>query len=102
MRLLAWLIVLTVPIPGLAEGFHVPVAPPARFDHPHPNMVVRYLTPAEVDALCRRIGGRAPKGLPILGCSKGGPRACAIVLPLDDDGTILRHERAHCNGWPPE
>jgi hypothetical protein len=82
-----------------AGEFHVQSIPPARFDHAHPNMAVRYLSPSEVDKLCRRIGARAPFGLAIKGCAKGGPTSCAIVIPLKDDGAIFRHERAHCNGW---
>jgi hypothetical protein len=82
-----------------AAEFHVQTIPPARFDHAHSNMAVRYLSPSEVDKLCRRIGAKAPFGLAIKGCAKGGPTACAIVIPLNDRGTIFRHERAHCNGW---
>ena len=88
-----------VGFPTLADEFRVQTIPPARFDHSHPNMAVRYLNPAEVDRLCRRIGAKSPFGLTIKGCAKGGPKSCAVVVPVSDNGTIFRHERAHCNGW---
>lgn len=79
-------------------GYSVPLHPPARFDHPHPNMVVKHFSPSEVDRLCRRIGAKAPK--PIKGCAAGDRRGCLVILPHGASAAVLRHERAHCNGWP--
>ena len=80
-----------------AAEYHVRVDPPARYDHPHPNMVVKRLPASEIDAFCRGIGARAP--LPIKGCAKGGTKACAVVIARNAPDIVLRHERAHCNGW---
>ena len=87
--------------------FHVPVKPPARYDHPHPALRVIELSLDEVDRRCRKLGGRAPMGMSIKGCSLvgDGHKSCWVVIPSREsvpDSTydaIFRHERGHCNGW---
>lgn len=88
--------------------------PPARFDHWHPNLIIQEMDYFDVDPLCR---GRFPRSnFPpvtgsqrIMGCADigNGAAPCRIVVPIgggaisdEKRALIIRHERAHCNGWP--
>ena len=90
------------------------VVPPAHYDHWHPALVIQEMDFYEVDPLCR---GRFPRSnFPpvtgsqrIMGCADigDGTEPCRIVVPrlggnVSDErrAMIIRHERAHCNGWP--
>lgn len=77
--------------------------PPAVYDHAfHGAMHVYQHRMGEVDRYCL--------GTPVYGCSPiggvGGTCDIRIVTPGKDGVTkefymrVLRHERAHCNGWP--
>lgn len=70
--------------------------PPARFDHAFRGTVaVMYGSEADMIARCRRM---------VFACALIGPGRCMIViwndLPDATKQTLIRHERAHCNGWP--
>lgn len=93
--------------------------PPAQYDHPPAVPVVEHVLPFEVlQQWCGsfpKVGGtrgmgRPPAGQYFNGCSstlvvEGKPMCFVWYLPgsdprQDDVQTVIRHERAHCNGWP--
>ena len=82
----------------------VPLEPPARFDHPYAGDVdLRQISRANVWKECSR-NGAVKMRRDVAGCSRVEAGACIIHLamktrraPLQE---ILRHEIAHCNGWP--
>lgn len=67
--------------------------PPARYDHPFPNMGVQRATPDQIRRWCGHPFARA--------CAFKMGDKCTILLPPDVPigGRVYRHERAHCNGW---
>jgi hypothetical protein len=79
--------------------------PPAQYDHPYSGTVevVRVSTRAEAKAAC-------PNIVRPVGCARSVYGKCLIfVLPdaeLKRTGFnpeyVLKHEIAHCNGWPGE
>lgn len=78
---------------GPAWGY---LDPPARFDHANRHVVVKWTTRDEVHRLCRN---------PIaIACAlrQVGGKLCLIVAVhgFDSDVHLVRHEVAHCNGWP--
>jgi hypothetical protein len=89
--------------------------PPARYDHPHPSLRILERDYYDVDPICRVMFPRTRFPLAtdthrILGCAGigDGHRQCWIIVPRSGEGfvseerraEIIRHERAHCNGWP--
>lgn len=66
--------------------------PPVQYDRPI-KMRMRYESTAQLMARC---GGWA--------CAYPWMRPCTVFLPNDQDrstvANLLRHERAHCAGWP--
>ena len=104
--------------PCLAQLFATPSPPTPSPSMPSPSQM--YLPPAEFD---RHYDGKltvetvtserlrtqcANATQSSLGCAFPGPNRCRIILV--DEASIravgwtlegmLRHERAHCNGWP--
>lgn len=90
-------------------------APPAHYDHPHQSLRILERPYYDVDPLCRKIFPRArfPAATEthrVLGCAGigDGVRPCWIIVPKQGErfvmesrrAEIIRHERAHCNGWP--
>ena len=90
-------------------------APPVRYDHPHRSLRILERDYFDVDPICRAMFPRARFPLAtnthrILGCAGigDGRRPCWIIVPRAGEGLIpeeqraeiIRHERAHCNGWP--
>jgi hypothetical protein len=100
---------------GIAGGAAADqVIPPSPYDHAHPNLIIDQRNYYDVDPLCR---SRFPRSnfppvsgsLRIMGCADigDGRSPCRIVVPLvggliseERQAMIIRHERAHCNGWP--
>ncbi len=94
------------------------IEPPARYDYPYRGGTVVMEQPDlyAIDRVCASIGvsGSTP-GPTILGCAKVRGGKCRVVIPnrkflatrplvkavgLERFRSILiRHERAHCNGW---
>jgi hypothetical protein len=89
--------------------------PPARYDHAHPSLRILERDYYDVDPICRVMFPRTRFPLAtdthrILGCAGigDGNRPCWIIVPRSGEGfvseerraEIVRHERAHCNGWP--
>src|SRR5688572_29383399 len=89
--------------------------PPARYDHTHKSLRILERNYYEVDPLCRAMFPRTRFPLAtdthrILGCAGigDGERPCWIIVPRSGErfisetrrAEIIRHERAHCNGWP--
>jgi hypothetical protein len=82
------------------------VLPPEEYDHPYQGQtVIRWKDTAdEVRDACK-----TPL-LPGLGCAHLSDGWCIITLPrtpvLKSAGytanVVIRHEMAHCNGWPRE
>jgi hypothetical protein len=86
--------------PCLAQQLHLP---PVEYDRPYNGkLTVERVTPEELRAQC------ASAVQSSLGCSFPRANSCRIILV--DEALIravgwtvelmLRHERAHCNGWP--
>ena len=81
-----------------------PLEPPARYDHPYDGPVeIRKIDRANVWKECSR-NGAVKMRRDVAGCARVEDGVCIIHLamktrraPLD---AILRHEIAHCNGWP--
>jgi hypothetical protein len=88
--------------------------PPAEYDHWHPALIIEEQDYFDIDPICR---GRFPRSnFPpvtgsqrIMGCADigDGISPCRIVVPVaggiishEKRELIIRHERAHCNGWP--
>ena len=77
--------------------------PPVEFDHPYPGkLTVEVVTRAQLLATCSSAFASS------LGCAFPGKDRCHIKL-LDEESmravgwtveAMMRHERAHCNGWP--
>jgi hypothetical protein len=93
-------------IAATAAGAGTPLLPPAEYDHPYAGTVDLYLVDgSNTWAECRRYGGM--KGIPfkVGGCAWVAEDGTCVVFvamrskraPVED---IIRHEVAHCNGWP--
>ena len=98
---------------GIAAA--VPSKPPKRYDHAHAALIIVQKPYRKVDPLCRAMFPRsrfpaATETHRIAGCAEvgDGRRPCRIFVPKRGEGiiteahraAIIRHERAHCNGWP--
>lgn len=81
------------PMAAAIGGAYYVARPPAQFDHTFRGpTTIRYLS---LDQLARLCGG------PALGCTAiGGPRCDINIARIGQDAELIRHERAHCNGWP--
>jgi hypothetical protein len=76
--------------------------PPAEFDRPYNGKItIETVTKDQLLAQCTSATRSS------LGCSFPGPKSCRIIL-VDEASmravgwtveAMLRHERAHCNGW---
>jgi hypothetical protein len=83
------------------------VAPPAEYDHPYDGeLELRRMSPKEIGISCpaaahSKIGAA-------LACAFVFTGSCSIYMAPDADirkfgltpEIVLRHELAHCNGWP--
>jgi hypothetical protein len=95
--------IVAMTCPALAQR----VLPPVEYDHPYSGRLVKFRknTIEDVRASCK-----TPLAMG-LGCawlvSEG---FCVIIMASDDvieaaghdPDVVLRHETAHCNGWPKE
>ncbi|MFZ3360392.1 MAG: hypothetical protein WCA56_14710 [Xanthobacteraceae bacterium] len=73
--------------------------PPLRYDHRYPGPVIERVRPlVEARKACARMGVHADA------CSWLARGTCYLVVPrggpVKDIRPYVRHERAHCNGWP--
>ena len=113
--LLAWGPVLYCGIPSFLSSFVVAVLmfisipshqmnlTPVEYDKPYPGkLTVEVVTRAQLLATCSSALASS------LGCAFPGKDRCHIKL-LDEESmravgwtveAMIRHERAHCNGWP--
>ena len=101
----AWLALTSI---GQAAPMDV-TPPPARFDRPHPNLVVLETPPSDVRTLCGALFGRGnfSRYGRVHGCAAvgDGRKACIVIvpkraaIPRSEREALIRHERAHCNGW---
>lgn len=76
------------------------LAPPARYDfEPAVPYHITYLQQERVQKIC---ADDAKRGDLVLGCSLPSVGLIYIVKGLSPQvrGVILRHEKAHINGWP--
>ncbi len=98
----------------LGSAVAAPSKPPKRYDHAHPALVIVQKPYRKIDPLCRSMFPRsqfpaATETHRISGCADigDGRRPCRIFVPKKSEGiisaahwaAIVRHERAHCNGW---
>lgn len=92
-------------IAATAAGAGTPLLPPSEYDHPYPGDVQINLMDSQfVGKECRAWSGQ-PAPFDAAGCAwVADDDTCVVVLagrtrkaPIAD---ILRHEIAHCNGWP--
>lgn len=77
------------------------LAPPARYDHePRAAYHVSYMPQEKLQRICA--GEVHTQGDMVLGCSMPdvGLIFMAKGLKADVADVILRHEKAHLNGWP--
>lgn len=96
---------------GAVEAFTVD-PPPARYDRPHPDLVIVETPHGNVRSMCGRLLGHRnfERAGHLHACASigDGRSPCIVVLPKAGAGgvtkaqreALLRHERAHCNGWP--
>lgn len=113
MRVLpaAFAALVAASLPAVAD----PAGPPSRYNHPHPALIVVEKSFRRIDPLCRSMFPRsrfpaATETHRITGCADigNGRSPCRIFVPKRGEGVIserrraalIRHERAHCNGWP--
>lgn len=73
--------------------------PPARFNHAYSGPVIERVLPLkQAREAC------AQKGVSADACSWEIGHRCFMVIPrggpVKDLKAYVRHERAHCNGWP--
>jgi hypothetical protein len=74
-------------------------APPPQYDHvPSVKVIDRVTTQDVVEHWCRDHGvDRGAHYVRIMGCAWLSGDTC--LVSRIDDGTVRRHEYAHCNGW---
>jgi len=77
--------------------------PPAEYDRPWTGPGVLHVVPSRPD-IVRALCAGAPGAPLALACAIRSGADCWILIARDLDprrhGALLRHERAHCNGWP--
>jgi hypothetical protein len=84
------------------------IMPPAEYDHPYKGKLLRYTAEDQAE-----IRSRCPRGSfhligVALACTYVWPGFCIVAMVPDDrirkagftPEIVLRHEIAHCNGWP--
>ncbi len=102
VRMLAVVLAGSVPLAAMAGPS--PLSAPERFDRPYDGaVIVMTVDRSNVWAECSD-DGRHKVRKDAAGCAWVEDETCFVYLagktrraPLDD---ILRHEIAHCNGWP--
>ncbi|MGQ0740946.1 MAG: hypothetical protein ACT4OG_01435 [Alphaproteobacteria bacterium] len=93
----------------LAVAFGTPAGastflPPSNYDRPYPGLLRVVTLPYWT--VSKRCGVRPYDGHRAEACAFRGPNTCLIVLPEvaevgeEEAALLLRHEIAHCNGWP--
>ncbi len=74
--------------------------PPPQYDYPYQGeVVINYvLSPDEMNRRCYGVGRQ------IIACAFTGDGHCTILIwsqvASEQRPTLIRHELAHCNGWP--
>lgn len=75
------------------------LSPPAHFDYkPKIPMETVRLAPSQVHTICSKFIKSRPRAR-IEGCAIRRRSSCTIYIPHNASNTLIRHERAHCNGW---
>lgn len=81
----------------LSSADNLASSPPWRFDHPYRGHLVVHEVSASW-AECSKRGAHADA------CAWTKNGSCYIISPMNlsraERTSIVRHERAHCNGWP--
>lgn len=82
------------------RAYYRALLPPPEWDRPFRGQVVETRRPYyAAKIICARKGARG-----VDGCSWVERGVCHIVYSIDHPDhvqeSIVRHERAHCNGWP--
>ena len=82
----------------LSSGPTSALDPPARFDYaPNPSPTV--IPTADIEGVCRPFGSSQRYG-----CAFIIEKKCFVfvnsALKRTEKAAVLRHEFAHCNGWP--
>jgi hypothetical protein len=109
MRIIVPLVAALLVLSSSAYGMRVDT-PPKRYDRPHPNLIILEARLSQVDRMCRNIFGprKFERFGRVLACASvsNGRSPCLLILPRIGRGVskgeryaLLRHERAHCNGW---
>ena len=108
MKLTALLLSLALAVPAApAMAF---LEPPARYNKPSPyGTNVSYYPKSEMRARCIKLLRYTPPGTPaecaaVRIWAKTGKKRCFVFINERFKGTpdgdlLLRHGRAHCNGW---
>jgi len=106
MKKLLGLSLASLLLAGTASASPITI-PPAQYDHPfHGYLRVISLSYWDVNARC----GGAQLGARYAACTRPSPDGsyCLMILPqlgtggVDEDELValIRHETAHCSGWP--
>jgi hypothetical protein len=100
---LATAIVLALFATSASAQTHDVIVPPLEYDRAYKGKLIisRIDSTTEVGLLC----GQAA---PMLSCSQRRDNECEIIMATDNVirifgylvDVVLRHEIAHCNGWP--
>ncbi|MGL6208720.1 MAG: hypothetical protein ACRC14_02680 [Paracoccaceae bacterium] len=98
------IIALIVTLTTSAALAGTPLDPPARYDHPYMgNLTIVEVDRDNVWAECSG-DGQVEMRADAAGCAETGDGECTIWLAMKTTRApvkaILRHEIAHCNGWP--
>lgn len=112
MTFLAYVVVSSFWTPAFPQVKKLKIAePPWQFDYPYRGeLTIKYLLPHEVHNECTD-GLVVPFNRLVIACAavRHDGAECLIILPLNvgqyseaEMQLIIRHERAHCNGWPPD
>jgi hypothetical protein len=72
------------------------LCPPAQWDYPYRGKLTVTHDLGQVMARC----GPPPFGARVVGCALIGRGTCHVILAPGAGECALRHEIAHCNGWP--
>jgi len=95
---------------GTAHAEVLMFMPPAKYDKPFTGgdlTIFRVATQQDIRDIC--LGFNKQKSLPATACSKTNQTTRCYIFVLTDQALktigsnyaiVLRHELAHCNGWP--
>jgi hypothetical protein len=84
------------------------VLPPLEYDHPYPGNIQMIIGKNDAEML-KYCPNQPAFNYPRVACTYRTQDTCIIVMATEfmirghgfDPKIVIRHERGHCNGWPP-